>query len=54
MALADAITGLLDDPARGEALGKAAREIVRRKFSLQTMVAQTEALYLSETVGNQP
>jgi glycosyltransferase involved in cell wall biosynthesis len=46
-ALAVAIAGLLDDPARAAALGRAARQTVVEDFSVERMVSATEALYLN-------
>jgi glycosyltransferase involved in cell wall biosynthesis len=43
--LADALTRLLDDPAHARRLGDAARIHARRKFSLERMLAETEAVY---------
>jgi len=44
-ALAGALGRLLDAPALRERLGRAARERVRREFSLERMAAETLALY---------
>jgi sugar transferase (PEP-CTERM/EpsH1 system associated) len=44
-ALAQALLALAADPARGRALGRAGREIVERRFSLDAMVAAYERLY---------
>ncbi len=44
-ALAKAIIGLLQDPNRREALGKAAREFIQRDHCATTMVNDTLALY---------
>lgn len=45
-AIAEGIMRLLDDPARGEEMGRAGRERVIRKFGMNRMVQQTEDLYL--------
>jgi glycosyltransferase involved in cell wall biosynthesis len=45
-ALARAILALLEDPGRARALGVAGRRRVERIFSLESMVARYEALYL--------
>lgn len=44
-ALAAGIAGLLRDPARRAALGRAARQRAREKFSAATIVPQYESLY---------
>jgi glycosyltransferase involved in cell wall biosynthesis len=44
-ALAAALAQLLDDPAAADTLGRAAREDVAARFSLQRMVARYESLY---------
>ena len=44
-ALSHAVEDLLQDPTRAQQLGQAARERVRRKFSLAAMVEQTIACY---------
>jgi glycosyltransferase involved in cell wall biosynthesis len=44
--LASALGRLLDDPAAAAALGAAARRRIDQHYSLQTMVAATERLYL--------
>jgi glycosyltransferase involved in cell wall biosynthesis len=49
-ALAAAVTGLLEDPARAERLARAGQERVRRHFSLESMVAGTLAAYGSGKV----
>ena len=46
-ALADAISSLLDDPARRESLAANARQVVGERFSLQRMAEATEAIYRS-------
>ena len=46
-ALAAALRGLLSNPARAAALGCAAQQEVRRRFSFERMVAAFESLYLS-------
>jgi len=45
--LADRILELLNDPVRARAIGEAARQMVRRDFSLQKMVEQTADVYRS-------
>ena len=44
-ALAQAINALLSDQDRSQAMGKAARERVKRYFTVERMVERTEALY---------
>jgi glycosyltransferase involved in cell wall biosynthesis len=44
-ALAQAIGSMLADPARGRAIGKAGRQWVAERFSLEAMVRDTELLY---------
>jgi len=44
-ALADEIAALADDPARREALGAAARDDVRERFSTALMLERVQALY---------
>ena len=44
-ALADAVTGLLDDPARAEAMGAAGEARARAEFSVAKMVERTLAVY---------
>jgi glycosyltransferase involved in cell wall biosynthesis len=44
-ALARAIAPLADDPDRREALGTAARDDVRTRFSTQRMLDDVQALY---------
>lgn len=44
-AMADAIADLAGDPARARRLGEAGRERLRRNFSLEKMVGDTELLY---------
>ncbi len=46
-ALASAIGGLTDDPARALALGRAARAVVRQRYSFDRMVGSFEDLYRS-------
>ena len=46
-ALTHAIAELLEDPARREAMGRAARERVVNEFSLDHVIAQTMAVYES-------
>jgi glycosyltransferase involved in cell wall biosynthesis len=53
-ALADALAGLLDDPARRERLGAAGAEDARRRFAIEEHVRQLAALYragLAERAG---
>ena len=45
-ALADAIIFLLQNPEIAEKLGQAACEHIQQYFSLQAMIAATEALYV--------
>jgi glycosyltransferase involved in cell wall biosynthesis len=47
LALADALDGLVRAPARGAALGAAARDDVVRRYSFERMVRSFETLYLS-------
>jgi sugar transferase (PEP-CTERM/EpsH1 system associated) len=44
--LARELLALLDDPARALSYGRAGRQIVERRFSLERMVADYESLYL--------
>jgi glycosyltransferase involved in cell wall biosynthesis len=44
-AIADAILGLMHDPARRERMGEAARERIRAHFRIETTIEQTHALY---------
>jgi glycosyltransferase involved in cell wall biosynthesis len=44
-ALADALSAALVDPTAVARMGSAGRELVRRDFSVQRMVAETAALY---------
>jgi glycosyltransferase involved in cell wall biosynthesis len=44
-ALAEAVKTLLDDPARAEAMGRAARERWEKNFSLAPFFSRTEAVY---------
>ena len=44
-ALADALAELADQPARAHQLGEAGRERLRRQFSIDKMVGDTELLY---------
>lgn len=55
-ALAEAIGSLLADPARGRSIGRAARERVAERFSLEATVRETESLYagLLGTVRQRP
>lgn len=53
-ALATAVIGLLDDPARAQALGAQARETIRRKYSQDAMVENSLGWYgldLGDQVG---
>jgi glycosyltransferase involved in cell wall biosynthesis len=50
-ALASAIGALAADPSRARALGLAAREDVRRRFSLDRMLASYRRLYESLLAG---
>jgi len=45
LALADAVAGLLDEPARATALGAAAREHVTTRWDARAMVGELEAFY---------
>jgi glycosyltransferase involved in cell wall biosynthesis len=45
-ALAAGVCRLLDDPAAATAYGRAARRVIEQRFSLRTMVAATERLYV--------
>jgi len=45
-ALAAGVRRLLDDPAAAMAYGRAARRVIEQRFSLRTMVAATEQLYV--------
>ncbi|MBU0607483.1 MAG: glycosyltransferase family 4 protein [Armatimonadetes bacterium] len=45
-ALAEAITGLLSDPTLSRRLGAAARERMYRHFTVETMAARAEEIYL--------
>jgi glycosyltransferase involved in cell wall biosynthesis len=45
LALAEALASLAHDPEQARALGAAGRRRLRERFSLQKMVADTEALY---------
>lgn len=53
-AVADAIAALLADPARAAAMGRRGRELVIERFSVQTIVAQTLALYDAVAAGRAP
>ena len=46
-ALAGALQSLIDNPAGAEALGRAARSEVQRKYSFDRMIASFEDLYLA-------
>jgi glycosyltransferase involved in cell wall biosynthesis len=45
VALAGAIGAMLADPARAAVIGRAGREQVAQRYSLEAMVRGTEALY---------
>jgi L-malate glycosyltransferase len=47
-ALADAVLGLMDDPAAAAALGRAARADILRHYTIDRMVERFEQLYLAE------
>lgn len=49
VALASALAGLLRDPARAEAMGRAGRDWALREASIDTMAARYEALYRGES-----
>lgn len=51
--LADAAVGLLDDPDRRRALGRAARRRVEERFGIRRMAAELEAVYRT-AVGESP
>lgn len=44
-AMAEALVGLLESPAERQALGAAARERARERYSLESMIARVAALY---------
>jgi glycosyltransferase involved in cell wall biosynthesis len=44
-ALANRMLGLLNDPIKARAMGRAARTQVQRDFSVESMVSKTTALY---------
>ena len=44
-ALIEAITIILENPSRAQAMGEAGREIAAQKFSMEAMVSQTAAAY---------
>ena len=50
-AVADAIEALLRDPAARAAMGRRGRELVRDRFSVETVVSATLALYDEMTAG---
>jgi glycosyltransferase involved in cell wall biosynthesis len=52
--LADRILELLADPPRARAIGEAARQMVRREFGLEKMVAQTADLYRGLVAESHP
>jgi len=45
LALAEAVEGLIGNPAHRAELGAAAREVARNRFSAEVIVPQYEALY---------
>jgi colanic acid/amylovoran biosynthesis glycosyltransferase len=45
MALADALARIADQPELARQLGEAGRERLRRQFSIEKMVGDTELLY---------
>jgi glycosyltransferase involved in cell wall biosynthesis len=45
LALADALAQLAEDPDRAARMGEAGRERLRRQFSVEKMVGDTELLY---------
>jgi hypothetical protein len=45
LALADALGGLLDDPARAAALAAAAHEVVGARWGARRMVTELETFY---------
>jgi starch synthase len=47
-ALADGIATLLEDPARGRALGRAGHARVRERFGWNSIVDRLEAVYRAE------
>lgn len=53
-ALADAILALLDDPALRLRMGACGREIVKREFTIDHVVAATLAVYASMLQGAKP
>jgi phosphatidyl-myo-inositol alpha-mannosyltransferase len=50
-ALADAVTGLVEDEARRERMGEAARELAVERYSWSTIARQLEEIYASLVVG---
>jgi glycosyltransferase involved in cell wall biosynthesis len=50
-AIAEAIAELAMDPARRREMGERGQAIVRERFSLERMIAETEALYLELAAG---
>jgi glycosyltransferase involved in cell wall biosynthesis len=46
IALANAIERLIEDPVLSERMGKRGRELVREKYSVETVINQTRAVYL--------
>jgi L-malate glycosyltransferase len=53
-ALADALRSLIEHPARAEAIGAAARRVVRERYSFDRMVGSFEDLYRSGLRGSVP
>jgi glycosyltransferase involved in cell wall biosynthesis len=47
LAMAEAITELLQDPDKARAMGSAGRKVVKEKFTVETMVKKYEELYAS-------
>jgi glycosyltransferase involved in cell wall biosynthesis len=45
LALAEALAGLAHDPVRARQIGEAGRQRLRREFSIEKMVGDTELLY---------
>ncbi|MGH7347450.1 MAG: glycosyltransferase [Candidatus Rokuibacteriota bacterium] len=49
-ALAGALESLLDDPVRRRRMGQAGREVVRRDFTIRSMVAKTADVYRAAAI----